>query len=152
MTLIFLYRPGSWVSPSGQRSAAPSSTSGGELALEPEGVALPVFDDRILGATTGRRRARSVAQKGRQCSPCLFRRARPTATSGPPCTSGSGRCNASASAVGAVRLAVLNLTRENTDRELGELVCVAGALLTFRSARHRHLQAPTDALRVLRCL
>ncbi len=64
-------------SPSGRRSAAPSSKSGGELALPPEGVAPPVFDDRILGATTGMCRTPSVAHKGRQCSPCLFRRARP---------------------------------------------------------------------------
>jgi hypothetical protein len=49
--------------PSGHRSAAPSSTRGGELALRPEGAALPVFDDCILGATSGRCRTRSAAQK-----------------------------------------------------------------------------------------
>src|SRR5208282_6128873 len=48
-------------SPSGRRSAGPSSRSGGELALQPEGAAPPVFDDRILGATTSRCRTRSAA-------------------------------------------------------------------------------------------
>lgn len=47
--------------PSGHLSAAPSTTSGGELALLPEGVAPPVFDDRILGATRGRCRTRNQA-------------------------------------------------------------------------------------------
>jgi len=46
------------------------------------------------------------------------------------------------------RLPIRNLAREDIDHELGELVCVAGILPAFRSARHRHLQAPIDALRV----
>jgi hypothetical protein len=32
--------------------------------------------------------------------------------------------------------AVLNLASQDIDHELGELVCVAGALLAFRSGRH----------------
>src|ERR1700722_11571349 len=62
MTSIFLHGPGFW-GLRRARGAAQSSTSGGDLASQLEGVAPPVFDDPTLGATTGRCRTRSVAHK-----------------------------------------------------------------------------------------
>ena len=50
------------------------------------------------------------------------------------------------------RLTIFNLASQDIDHEFGKLVCVTGALLTSRFVGRRHLQAPTDALRVLRCL
>src|SRR5208337_5213734 len=77
--------------PASRQSRQPTKPEIGGSILDaddaPQGVNFarrntPVFDDRILGATTGRCRTPSVAHKGRQCSPCLFRRARPTAAPG----------------------------------------------------------------------
>src|SRR5271169_2526433 len=53
MTSIFLHGPGSWatIGPSERRAIIDKR---GELALRQEGVAPPVFDGRILGATRGR--------------------------------------------------------------------------------------------------
>src|SRR6266478_1722852 len=62
MTLIFLHGRGSSAS-IGRSERRAVIGKRGALALLPEGLAPPVFDDRILGATRGGCRTRSAARK-----------------------------------------------------------------------------------------
>jgi hypothetical protein len=75
MTSIFLHGTRSWVS-IGPSERLAVIEKRGELALRPDCVAPPVFDDRILGATRGRCRTRSAPHEA-----VVAGRIRSTATS-----------------------------------------------------------------------